>query len=657
MRFIHMADVHLGAVPDSGCPWSAFRENEIWETFVRVIDQIREEKIELLLIAGDLFHRQPLPSQTERVSQLFASIPDTEVVWMAGSHDYLREDSAYRKVKWTKNVHGFLSEKPEVISLEKLHTKVYGCSYEHPEVTEAIYSSIRPEDQPGIHILLAYGGDETHIPMKKEDGAGFDYVALGYRHIPGVLVQNQMAYAGSPEPICLEETGTHGVVYGEITEDEQGQYHAQITLVPCACRSYIPLSLRIHSGTTQAALEQKVQDAIAQKGSEDIYWLRIQGYRNPELEFELEALRAYGNIVKITDETRPCYDLNRLKREKLGTKTGAYIHWFEKKQGKVEQKALDYGLQALLAEDRDEREVLSEKITDWKEKKQELQKEREGRSAVVEQTMHRIMRERSGLEQQLLVNGSEIRRLELNRNATEKHLEQERREEGKRQAEESRQPKSEQPLNLERSVAEQPVQTRRAVGGKERKLLDIPKIPQISEIFTWTGIALAILILIDPFSWNRAVCTVLGLVILTGTLMGRMYLVNWLRTRDSMVVQRTVVRDEPEQKEDTEQEELQKDWEERLKERKKELRQISHQILRLQERGVHLSTEAEEKKIQTENLQEEIRELSCPTWEEESCDMEISGLKLALTVLTEEESIRHVGDRSERKEKERECLE
>ena len=82
-------------------------------------------------------------------------------------------------------------------------------------------------------------------------------------------------------------------------------------------------------------------------------------------------------------------------------------------------------MQALLAEDGDEREVLSEKITAWKEKKQELQKERESRSAVVEQTMHRIMRERSGLEQQLLVNGSEIRRLELNRNATEKHLEQE----------------------------------------------------------------------------------------------------------------------------------------------------------------------------------------------------------------------------------------
>ena len=114
--------------------------------------------------------------------------------------------------------------------------------------------------------------------------------------------------------------------------------------MPFVYSSFAADSFRHHTGSSGA----EVQDAIAQKGSEDIYWLRIQGYRNPELEFELEALRAYGNIVKITDETRPCYDLNRLKREKLGTKTGAYIHWFEKKQGKVEQKALDYGLQHCL---------------------------------------------------------------------------------------------------------------------------------------------------------------------------------------------------------------------------------------------------------------------------------------------------------------------
>ena len=54
MRFIHLADVHLGAVPDRGCPWSSRREEEIWETFRRVIAGIRENPVDLLFIAGDV---------------------------------------------------------------------------------------------------------------------------------------------------------------------------------------------------------------------------------------------------------------------------------------------------------------------------------------------------------------------------------------------------------------------------------------------------------------------------------------------------------------------------------------------------------------------------------------------------------------------------
>ena len=49
MRFIHLADVHLGAVPDRGCPWSSRREEEIWETFRRVIAGIRENPVDLYL--------------------------------------------------------------------------------------------------------------------------------------------------------------------------------------------------------------------------------------------------------------------------------------------------------------------------------------------------------------------------------------------------------------------------------------------------------------------------------------------------------------------------------------------------------------------------------------------------------------------------------
>ena len=37
MRFIHLADVHLGAKPEQQYSWSAKRGQEIWDTFRQVI--------------------------------------------------------------------------------------------------------------------------------------------------------------------------------------------------------------------------------------------------------------------------------------------------------------------------------------------------------------------------------------------------------------------------------------------------------------------------------------------------------------------------------------------------------------------------------------------------------------------------------------------
>ena len=93
MRFIHLADVHLGAVPDRGCPWSKEREEEIWSTFRRVIAGIREDPVDLLFISGDLFHRQPLMRELKEVNYLFSTIPDTRVYLMAGNRPVSRTRS------------------------------------------------------------------------------------------------------------------------------------------------------------------------------------------------------------------------------------------------------------------------------------------------------------------------------------------------------------------------------------------------------------------------------------------------------------------------------------------------------------------------------------------------------------------------------------
>ena len=179
MRFIHLADVNLGAVPDRGCPWSSRREEEIWETFRRVIAGIRENPVDLLFIAGDLFHRQPLLRELKEVNNLFSTIPDTRVYLMAGNHDYIKADSFYRDFQGEKNVTFFKNEQLTCVKDEKLDIYVYGLSYEHQEIENPLYDSIHPAEGEGVHILLAHGGDAKHIPMniKSIAASGFDYIA------------------------------------------------------------------------------------------------------------------------------------------------------------------------------------------------------------------------------------------------------------------------------------------------------------------------------------------------------------------------------------------------------------------------------------------------------------------------------------------------
>ena len=69
-----------------------------------MIRTCQKEGTDLLLIAGDLFHRQPLRRELKEVDGMFASLKHTKVVLIAGNHDYIRRDSYYRTFSWSENV-------------------------------------------------------------------------------------------------------------------------------------------------------------------------------------------------------------------------------------------------------------------------------------------------------------------------------------------------------------------------------------------------------------------------------------------------------------------------------------------------------------------------------------------------------------------------
>ena len=137
MKFIHTADIHWGMIPDSDKPWGKKREQAIRLTFQGIIEDARDSRADLLLISGDLFHRQPLARDLKEVNYLFSTIPGTRVVVIAGNHDRIRKSSALLSFTWAPNVTFLMGEELSSVYFEELNTEVYGFSYHTAEITEA----------------------------------------------------------------------------------------------------------------------------------------------------------------------------------------------------------------------------------------------------------------------------------------------------------------------------------------------------------------------------------------------------------------------------------------------------------------------------------------------------------------------------------------
>lgn len=350
MKFIHIADVHLGARPDAGNAYSEEREREIFNALERVARACKEEEAELLLIAGDLFHRQPLLRELKEANDLFASIEGTQVILIAGNHDYLKRDSYYRTFSWAKNVHMILGGQISVVELPELSTAVYGLSYYGKEIRERSYDHAFPEKRQKYEILIAHGGDERHIPIQKEKlrSLGYDYIALGHIHKPSCLLntfhESRMEYSGALEPIDKNDTGPHGFILGELKEES-----CRIRFVPCSLRQYVHLEVTAEKKMTNRGLKALIRKQIEAAGAQNIYKVTVKGFRDPDILFDLMDMDTYGNIIDLVDDTKPSYDFAKLLAQNQENLLGKYIEsLIDSDEDSVEYLALCEGVQALM---------------------------------------------------------------------------------------------------------------------------------------------------------------------------------------------------------------------------------------------------------------------------------------------------------------------
>jgi DNA repair exonuclease SbcCD nuclease subunit len=228
LRLLHTADVHLGARhADLGDRAATQRERQ-FAAFVATVDVALAEKVDLVLIAGDLFDSnvQPRRSVERAASQLKRLVEARiRIVIAPGTHDLYDRASIYRAYDLpalsgavgSDLVTVLDPDHPEV-HLKALDLIVHGRCF---ATKRAPYSPLRDIDASKhdgaawhvglLHASIAIEGktdrDEVVITLDEIAASHLDYLALGHWHSmsKGKAGSTVYAYAGAPEPVALDQ--------------------------------------------------------------------------------------------------------------------------------------------------------------------------------------------------------------------------------------------------------------------------------------------------------------------------------------------------------------------------------------------------------------------------------------------------------------------
>ena len=323
MKFIHVGDLHLGARPEAERGWGRERKEDIEQSFSQVIALANEEQADFLFLCGDIFHKQPTLRDLAHLDSFLSQLVCTKVFMIAGNHDFIEEDSAYLKYRFSADVHLFAGREPERVYEEKQNTYIYGFSYHNREITEPLYDGLKPGTEEGIHILLGHGGDTAHIPIDfhKLKWSGFDYAALGHIHRPEMISEDLIAYGGSLEPLNRTETGRRGIFLGEITEERK-----VVHFLPVNQKSYVELQVDLTAQMDEDDILRAAEEEIKIQGENQMFTLILQGEKRDGIRPDFDLLCAKYRIVDIIDQTEKENNQETLLEDNKDNIIGAVLY-------------------------------------------------------------------------------------------------------------------------------------------------------------------------------------------------------------------------------------------------------------------------------------------------------------------------------------------
>ena len=321
MKFVHIADMHLDSpfvnLSDKDI-MGDLRRLEQRKVLKKIIEYIKENKIEYLFISGDLYEHQYVKQSTiEYINNLFKEISSTKIFISPGNHDPYIKNSYYNKFEWNKNVKIFTSK------IEKVETEeadIYGYGFNDFYCTNCGIENFEIENKNKINIFNIHGTiDGASIEEKQYNSMskkmlkekGFDYIALGHIHKLdyNTEINQNIVYPGSTLSLGFDELGEHGMIVGEI---EKGRI--KLNFIPLDEEKFKVIKIDISDLNSNEELVEKI-NSLEIKNNEYIKII-LDGKRNFEINtYEILKFVFNDRIIKIKDFTKLAIDLEKIRNE------------------------------------------------------------------------------------------------------------------------------------------------------------------------------------------------------------------------------------------------------------------------------------------------------------------------------------------------------